>query len=158
METELTKLVKSIAHKCKSKFYARHIQDEDLYQEGFLALAKAKKYFNEVHNVKFTTYAYRAIQSNISRYIQQNSSRLNIDREAILEEVPDEIINHHLDLKEAINTLSKEEKQLIIDYYFSNLTYSAIGTKIGKSHNAAFIKIQNIVEKLRRIMNRHESN
>lgn len=158
METELTNLVKNIAKKNKRRYAAYHIPDEDLCQEGFLAIEKAKLHYKSHYNVKFITYAYKAIQNKIHRYIAQNKAKLPVIDDYELETISDNEKLNYYDLKNALLKLTPEERQLIIYYYYNSLTYHEIAKRTGKSHNDAFIKIKNALVRLRRILGSHESD
>lgn len=61
----------------KNKFYA-HVDEEDLRQEGRIALYKAAKGFDlekgEYKEIAFSTYAYNSIENNILGYIRKITS------------------------------------------------------------------------------------
>jgi len=158
-EINWNELIKNIAKKCKRKYYTADVQDEDLVQEGFLALEKAKRHYKPTTTVLFSTYAYKAIQSNIYRFMHKNSNKLPIVQEEIfLDNIPGKSVVLWHDITDAINRLDCTEKDLITDYFYNNMTYHALGEKYGKSHNAMFLKVKNILSKLKRELKSYESH
>lgn len=54
--------------------YTKYYEFDDLYQVSIIGIMKAHKNFKEEYNVKFTTYAYKYILSEIIHFV--NSSKL----------------------------------------------------------------------------------
>lgn len=54
------------------KYYPTYIKNEDMHQEGFLALWKACLTYNENFNVKFSTYSVKVIHQHYSYVFRSN--------------------------------------------------------------------------------------
>ena len=54
--------------------YTKYYEFDDLYQVSVIGIIKASQNYNENYNVKFTTYAYKYILSEIVNFV--NNSKL----------------------------------------------------------------------------------
>ena len=74
--TTLTKLIKENKGLICSiiKKYTKYYEFDDLYQVSIIGIIKAYQNFNKNKNVKFTTYAYKYILSEVIAYV--NNSKL----------------------------------------------------------------------------------
>ena len=72
---ENKKLICSIINK-----YTKYYEFDDLYQVSVIGIIKAYQNYNENYNVKFTTYAYKYILSEIINYVN-NSKLIKVSRE-----------------------------------------------------------------------------
>ena len=170
-------LIYSVIHRFKGSDY------DDLFQTGCLGLINAYKHFDDLLNVKFTSYAYPYIVGEVYKYLVNNRnihmSPVNIKLLNSIRKAEEYLINHLgripqdielanfleidlyklselksmmmtdsldynyensdlydficqedlskdelKDLKNAINCLSNEEKNLIKARYFQNITQS----------------------------------
>ena len=214
-DTQILKLIKdnkklicSIINK-----YTNYYEFDDLYQVSVIGIIKAAKNYNESYNVKFTTYAYKYILSEIINFIN-NSKLIKVSREyqkiykKILEtrnlltqklmkeptikeislflEIDENIINdvlqskeniksldefleyddkkltlldtittnnedqsNYIILKEVLNTLPKEEQELINYRYFQDKTQNEIAQIFGTNQVKISRNEQKILKKLK---------
>lgn len=202
------KLICSIINK-----YTKYYEFDDLYQVSVIGILKAYKNFKEEYNVKFTTYAYKYILSEIIHFVNKSKlisvSRdyqklykkilktrniltqklmkepstkeialfLEIDESIItdvlqsrdniksLDEVleaddkkltlldtlssPDDINFEYFSLKESLETLNKEELELINYRYFEDKTQSEIAKIWGTNQVKISRNEQKILKKLK---------
>ena len=193
--------------------YTKYYEFDDLYQVSIIGIMKAHKNFKEEYNVKFTTYAYKYILSEIIHFVNDSklvkTSReyqklykkiletkniltqklmkeptikeislfLEIDEHIIsdvilsqdsiksLDEILDtddkkitllDIISsknninlEHLSLKESLETLSKEELELIHYRYFEDKTQSEVAEIWGTNQVKVSRNEQKILKKLK---------
>jgi len=193
--------------------YTKYYDFDDLYQVSVIGIIKAHQNYNENFNVKFTTYAYKYILSEIINFVN-NSKLIKVSRDynkiykKILEarnvltqklmkepttkelsmflELDENIINDvlrykdeiksldevlseddkkltlldristnnnneydYLFLKEELNQLPKEERELIILRYFECLTQSEIAKMYGTNQVQISRSEQKILKKLK---------
>ena len=193
--------------------YTKYYEFDDLYQVSVIGIIKAHQNYNENYNVKFTTYAYKYILSEIINFVN-NSKLIKVSRDyhkiykKILEarniltqklmkeptskelslflEIDENIINDvlrykdevksldevlseddrkltlldkisttnkedldYLFLKEELNNLPKEERELIILRYFECLTQSEIAKIYGTNQVQISRNEQKILKKLK---------
>ena len=193
--------------------YTKYYEFDDLYQVSIIGIMKAHKNFKEEYNVKFTTYAYKYILSEIIHFVNDSklvkTSReyqklykkiletkniltqklmkeptikeislfLEIDEHIISDVILsqdsikslDEILNtddkkitlldiissqnninlEHLSLKESLETLSKEELELIHYRYFEDKTQSEVAKIWGTNQVKVSRNEQKILKKLK---------
>ena len=53
----------------------KHVDKDDLAQEGFIALIEANKSFSVEMNTRFTTYAYHCINWKLHKYYRKPCNR-----------------------------------------------------------------------------------
>ncbi len=74
----IERLVCNIAHKVYSRVLAAHLSHrisvEDLIQEGAVTWMKARDKYDPQFGTKFTTYLYRAVLTNLNRYVDKNGN------------------------------------------------------------------------------------
>ena len=204
---ENKRLICSIINK-----YTKYYEFDDLYQVSVIGIIKAHQNYNNNYNVKFTTYAYKYILSEIINYVN-NSKLIKVSRDynkmykKILEartiltqkimkepntqelslflEIDEKIINDvlrykdeiksldeelanddkkltlldkiatstsdydYLFLKEELNLLSKEERDLINLRYYECLTQSEIAKIYGTNQVQISRNEQKILKKLK---------
>ena len=193
--------------------YTKYYEFDDLYQVSVIGITKAHQNYNENFNVKFTTYAYKYILSEIINFVN-NSKLIKVSRDyhkiykKILEarniltqklmkeptikelsmflEIDENIINDvlrykddvksldevlseddkkltlldristnnteeydYLFLKEELNHLPKEERELIVLRYFECLTQSEIAKIYGTNQVQISRNEQKILKKLK---------
>lgn len=193
--------------------YTKYYEFDDLYQVSVIGIIKAHQNYNENYNVKFTTYAYKYILSEIINFVN-NSKLIKVSRDyhkiykkvlearniltqklmkepnlkelALFLEIDESIINDvlrykddvksldevlseddkkltlldkistnnnneydYLFLKEELNHLPKEERELIILRYFECLTQSEIAKIYGTNQVQISRNEQKILKKLK---------
>jgi len=206
---ENKRLICSIINK-----YTNYYEFDDLYQASVIGIIKAYQNFDDSYNVKFTTYAYKYILSEVINFIN-NSKLIKVSRDyqkiykKILEartlltqklmkeptikdlslflEIDENIINdvlqskdniksldeilesddkkitlldtitssnnnidlNYLQLQESLNTLTKEELELINYRYFQDKTQSEIAHIFGTNQVKISRNEQKILKKLK---------
>ena len=206
---ENKRLICSIINK-----YTNYYEFDDLYQASVIGIIKAYQNFDDSYNVKFTTYAYKYILSEVINFIN-NSKLIKVSRDyqkiykKILEartlltqklmkepttkdlslflEIDEHIINdvlqskdniksldeilesddkkitlldtitssnnnidlNYLQLQESLNTLTKEELELINYRYFQDKTQSEIAHIFGTNQVKISRNEQKILKKLK---------
>lgn len=193
--------------------YTKYYEFDDLYQVSVIGIIKASQNYNENYNVKFTTYAYKYILSEIVNYVNNSkfikTSRdynkiykkilearnlltqklmkepnikdlslfLEIDENILIDVLKykdevksldetltedgkkltllDKITNKNGNefdnfyLKEELNLLSDEERNLINLRYFNDLTQTEIAKILGTNQVQISRKEQKILKKLK---------
>ena len=195
--------------------YARYYEFDDLYQVSIIGIMKAYKNYKEDKKVKFTTYAYKYILSEVIAYVN-NSKMVKVSKEyhrlykkiqetrnlltqklmkeptikeiAGFLEIEEEIINDvlryqdniksleevisrdgneltlldtlsiqkndididNISLKEGLNTLSKEEYDLIQMRYFEDKTQKEVASFLGTNQVQVSRNEQKVLKKLKK--------
>ena len=70
MNYEYERLVRTIVRMTMRKYAIAHIDEEDLFHEGLVALWKAQKTYQAGKNAKFETYASVVIRNHLVDYIR----------------------------------------------------------------------------------------
>lgn len=209
---ENRRLICSIINK-----YTKYYEFDDLYQVSVIGIIKANQNYNANYNVKFTTYAYKYILSEIVNFVN-NSKLIKVSRDynkiykkvlearniltqklmkepsinelslfleideniltdalkykdeiksldevliedgkklTLLDRTPDYNIVDYFDnfyLKEELNILSNEERELINLRYFNDLTQSEIASILGTNQVQISRNEQKILKKLKNNM------
>lgn len=156
-------MVKSVV----SKYYGAWADFEDFMQIGYVGLMQAVYNFKEDSGSKFSTFAYLNISSEIKSFLtylnrQKNkvlTDAVNIENTfedfsenseyyiEANESTEPNILNDYF-IKQCVNELNKDEKD-IIDLWFENYTYK----EISKSLNIKRKKVDNTIQKIKRIIN-----
>ena len=90
-----------IWHVINSKHYYALGESEDLYQEGMLGLINAVENYDESQETKFSTYAVKAIQRHINRYISENKM-IRIPQNTMIENYQiEEYVKEHPDVEDS---------------------------------------------------------
>jgi RNA polymerase sporulation-specific sigma factor len=129
------------------------IAEDDLFQEGMIALLKAKKTYDEHQGVKFETYAAAIIRNRLIDIVR--GKRLRTETESggtqadmltgrtLQDEV--ELIEKNELLQEVLDECSEIERA-VFNAYFQGFSYSEI-CKIFAINNK---KIDNTVQKIKK--------
>ena len=177
---EIIKQNSNLVYSVCSK-YQNYCDKEDLYQEGKLGLIDAYENFDKTKNVKFSTYAFPYVIGKVSNYVRENKN-IKISRDLIrlgrkineyIEKSLDEELNDDgrtitlldvtpskekisneqmLDLKEAFKYLSDEEKELIINRYFNDLTQSEVAEIMGVNQVYVYRMEKKVLTKMKNKM------
>lgn len=214
--TTLTKLIKENKGLICSiiKKYTKYYEFDDLYQVSIIGIIKAYQNFNKNKNVKFTTYAYKYILSEVIAYVnnskliktnkeyhklykkiletrtlltQKLMKEVNIHDMATFLEIDEKLINDvmkyqeqsksldeyltndgenltlldriedlensisidELSLKEELNTLPKDERNLIRMRYFEDRTQSEVAKILGTNQVQVSRNEKKVLKKLK---------
>jgi len=136
------------------KFAGATMPEDDLVQEGMLALMKAQNTFDEKKEIKFETYASRVITNRFIDLLRKQGEKVqeytedmaqgstSIDDEVNLIEIKKTLANHVDDIDRAIFTS-----------YIEGFSYDEIGKIFDRSKK----NIDNTVQKVKKIIKSHVS-
>ena len=111
-----------------------HVEKEDLFQEGVLALYLAATKFDPGRGVAFSSFAYMCILNKLRNYIRSQKSNLYIEDLYYQPKVNQVMEEEKIELKETVNTLPLKEKEVIQLLFYQNHTLETAGNKLGVSH------------------------
>ena len=129
------------------KFATPHWREEDLYQEGMLALMRARQTFRPGASVKFETYASRVISNrfiDLLRKKTENTHELNEDTQRGDFNLDDEV--NLIEIRKILHEQVGDLDRAIFNSYIEGFSYDEMGTIFELSKK----KIDNIVQKVRR--------
>jgi len=141
---EWLKLVTVVVRKIIFTYKVKNFSEEDLVQEGMLALLKARNTFKEDGGAKFETYASRCIHNRVIDVIRRERGTDSLDFEissqddGVERELRDEIL-------ERVLTQLNEIERAIFNSYIQGYTYTEIA-KIFEINNK---KIDNTIQKVK---------
>ncbi|MDR0384424.1 MAG: sigma-70 family RNA polymerase sigma factor [Christensenellaceae bacterium] len=146
----VTKLIRNGRDK---RIHLNNMEEEDLTQEGFIALLKARKTFEKDKGVKFETYASKIINNriiDILRTQKNNENNYGIDADAFsgndLQARFNEI-SIYSGVLNVINTKCSEIEKLIFSSFINGYSYKEIESKLSINKK----KIDNTIQKVRRL-------
>jgi len=152
-ETAKERLVTILARR-----YANHTTTEqDLYQEGRLALMKAEQTFRPETGAKFEGYAYRVIENRFRDILRKrgtkcasNTAVLNPDTQKHEYDLDTEM--DLLEIKKILHDhVSDLERAVFNSYYMEGFSYD----EISKIFELPYKKIDNVVQKVKRKIKEH---
>ena len=126
--------------------YTKYYEFDDLYQVSVIGMMKASQNYDESYNVKFTTYAYKYILSEVIQYVNNSNKKLTLLDIYVSD---DSNKFNYLLLEEELNALSKEEQELINYRYFQDKTQSEIAQIFGTNQVKISRNEQKILKKLK---------
>lgn len=149
------------------KFYNKHNLFEELLQEGVLEICEAILDFDEGKNIPFSGY----LKSRIYYfYLGKNNVKddhISLDKEIEGEENISliDLISDSTNIEEDYNTkernqklynglkkLTENQRNIIIDFYFNNMSLKEIASKYGKSYRTIVNTKINGLKKLKKIL------
>lgn len=160
----------------------KHVDKDDLIQEGFIALIDAKKNFSAEKNTKFSTYAYKRIDWRLRKYYRKSCNKksvvFNEEAEGIESQnnqedkpkrklgkfIPEEEIPCYEDetqqktniqresIEFAIDKLQEDERLIIRARFYEEKTLEEIGECLGISKEGVRKKEVKALEKLKFIL------
>ena len=167
MEREIKELIisnKNLIYSIANKFRG---DIEDLFQVGCIGLINAYYNYDESKNTKFTTYAYKYIYGEIYKYAISNKS-IKVSPEIIklnqaitkaqdndlYNFIPAEEVDYDemIVLKDAMEKLNNNERELILKRYFYNMTQSQIAKLKGINQVKVSREEEKVLTKLRSYM------
>lgn len=147
--------------KQSSKYVIKGYDFEDLVQHGYLSVIKAIKMF-ENRGKKFTPYCMQAIKLNYRALLK---GEIKHHREVPEEKdiyaydftLEDEVLAYEKmkALYEALDKLSLNEKRIINNFYFKNMTMKQIALDCNSSYNRIRYEKDKIIKKLKRLLKEH---
>lgn len=127
--------------------YTKSKEDSlDIVQE---AIYKALKSSRQIKEEKYmSTWFYRILINTSNSYLKSNKSTLNID---LLEEPISETKNDDeiIDLYDAIDSLTSDDKSLVILRYFEDLKFKDIAEITNSNINTVKTRTYQILDKLK---------
>ena len=134
------------------KYLYFHLHDrniaEDLTQETFLRFLRSRTYHDEDRQLK---YLY-TIARNLSRqhYREQAITyTLEEQKDALISEDFEQPLLEQITLRDVLQKLSPEEKELLFLRYVNDVPVSVISGMYKKSRFAVYRKLNNILKKIR---------
>ena len=145
---EYERLVRTLVRMLMRKYEITRISEDDLFQEGMLALLKAEKTFQEGKGAKFETYASRVINNHLIDVMR--TYKLDPETEPEPEPEPDPYADVRKSLKkilrEALEHCSEFERAIFSAYY-QGYSYQEICEIFEISQK----KVDNTIQKIHRL-------
>jgi RNA polymerase sporulation-specific sigma factor len=133
------------------KFATAQIHEEDLYQEGMLALIKAEMTYKKESGVKLETYASRVITNRFIDLLRKSgdsrcefSQSLNEDTQSGDFSLDDEV--NLLEIKKILHEQVNDIERAVFNSYVEGFSYEEMGVIFELPRK----KIDNIVQKVKR--------
>ena len=145
--SEIDRLVRIISR----KFINSGMDEEDLCQEGMLALMRAESTFNPSADVKFETYASRVITNRFIDITRKHRQRDVASTQSSYEIQSDFSLDDQVNLIEIKNILRDYVTELdraIFNSYIQGFSYE----EISKIFELPRKKIDNTVQKVKKII------
>jgi len=168
-------LVKGLAYKVWEKSFS-YISQDDLVQEGILALLKMKKTYDPKKNDNFIGFAYKRIRGAMLDYvaaqsiykyrtvrskyskddIKLTSTPENVELFHYIESFEDDLLvemereEAYKMFSEYINDLTELEQYILYSYFVSNTTMKQIAEDLGMQRVKVKTVIVNCINYLRR--------
>lgn len=137
------------------KFARSHVSEQDLHQEGMLALIKARTTFNPDAGVKFETYASRVITNRIIDVLRKQRDAAPgrfAGSETSADQIPADFSMENevnlLEVKRFLRERCTEIERAVFNSYIEGFSYS----EIGKIFELTPKKIDNIIQKVKRLI------
>lgn len=165
-EKEFEKLVskyKNMIYSIIRKYYIKNnsvvICEQDLFQEGLIALYDAQKSYSEKENVSFSTFAYVLIKRRIVKtiikynliYYNETVHYDNFDKSDYYFQISysNSKINEYKDIINSYSKTCNEEEKQILNLYLSNNSYKNIANKL----NCSVKYVDNRLQKMKKDLN-----
>lgn len=165
-------LVRKIAGKFYKKFHFRY-EYEELFQVGCVGLMKAIDKFDESKGFKFVTYAYPQVWGAIHNYIRDDSwymapncrTRIKKAHPPDSLDIPvgedmkntwkeilpcDEPGYKDVELRMLVDNLSPKQKEIVIMFYFRDMTPKEITKILGITPQALYERRRWAIKNLRK--------
>ena len=133
------------------KFATARVQEDDLYQEGMLALIKAEMTYKPESGVKLETYASRVITNRFidllrksGDSLRESSQMLNEDTQSGDFNLEDEV--NLIEIRNILRDQISDIERAIFNSYIEGFSYDEIGVIFELPRK----KIDNIVQKVKR--------
>lgn len=148
MNYEYERLVRSVIRTVIRKFQVTAIAEEDLYQEGMLALLKAERTYKKDGGAKFETYASVVVHNRVVDIIRTHKEDLSVLTEDITADN-----QHSADKEELLKILHEvldnctEFEKAIFNAYFQGYSYQEICEIFSINKK----KVDNTIQKVHRL-------
>ena len=152
------KLVPFYANKILYKHKIPYEDKKDIIQEGYMGMIRASQKYNESYNTSFSYYSKfwidRYIFNALEKYYKNKNKQTNL-----VENINNSKKNYNLDqyeiihIKNEINNLNAEEKDLIIRKYFKKEKIINIAKHYSVSRDTITNRIKKILYKLKLKLN-----
>ena len=122
------------------------LDEDDLYQQGWLLLQEVKGNFKDVDDYDFIVYAWSYISTKLMNYIEHEARKANhkiCKYEEGMGESKNEVPTELDEIKKKFDGLDDVDLK-IVDYVGDNCTQQEIGDKIGISQQAVSKRLQRI--------------
>ena len=129
------------------KFANTRTGEEDLFQEGILALIRAEQTYRADSGAKFETYASRVISNrmiDILRKENESTNELQEDTEPGTFNLDDEV--NLIEIKKILHDRVPDLERAVFNSYIEGFSYE----EIGKIFELPRKKIDNIVQRVKR--------
>jgi len=165
-EAELLKKHRNLVKIISQSFKSSDLTEQDLFQEGLIALSKAVKTFDKNQNIKFETYASRVIKNrliDVTRHGKANpenrrqaEARLSGEQVTTGHTTEDlwDIIEKSKEIKTVLERECTQIERAIFNSHARGHSYEEIKAIFGISHK----KIDNTVQKVRNKIRKHIKN
>lgn len=147
------KTAKQVARRHHYKRGDHRVEFSDLVQEGVIALMRAVQMFDPSHDVRFITYAARAIINEMNRRANRAFDLLKTKAEVHRQALPDlsyEDPRH--DVHDAVDKLSPKTRDVIVRHYLQGERYKQIAKSYGVCTQRVHQLARNGVRELREHM------
>ncbi len=164
-EEAIIKQYTELAHEITSKFRSLDSEDyKDAFQHAQLGILKAHREYDETRGVKFITVAWKYAYNAVRKYNRANKGLIHIPHNSnesspsFVEFSPEYSSNAHeeldtvnvkLVLRNAIESLSQEEKLVISSTYNLGESAAEIADKLGWDVNKVYKTTQKALKKLK---------
>ncbi|MBQ7973644.1 MAG: sigma-70 family RNA polymerase sigma factor [Clostridia bacterium] len=146
MNYEHERMIRAIVRTAMRKYEVVDIEEEDLFQEGTLALLKAEKTYKPDGGAKFETYASVVIHNRIVDIIRTYKPEKTGLTEPVGNPPDDELKELLKILHEVLDNCSEFEKA-IFNAYFQGYSYQEICEIFGINKK----KVDNTIQKIHRL-------
>ncbi len=135
------------------KFASTSVQEEeDLVQEGMIAMLKAKKTFDTSVGVKFETYASLIIRNRLIDVLRRKKRQPLEESEEVVNSMVGKTLEDEIDLTEKRKILNRilkectEIEEAIFNAYFQGFSYEEIASIFSVNTK----KINNTIQKIKK--------
>lgn len=124
--------------------------DEDLIQEGRLALVRAAQKYDPDKGIKFSSYAYPAILHHYYHIMRARFSpkryhmEIDVDLERYLEEEERFYVNDPVNFESFLAQLSELDKTIVLYRVVDGYTHNQIADILGCTHQYISLRLKKI--------------
>ncbi|RZT00927.1 sigma-70 family RNA polymerase sigma factor [Cuneatibacter caecimuris] len=156
-------LANMVAHRFKNT----GIEYEELQGTAYLGLVIASQSFDNRKGIQFSSYACPVIQNEILMYLRREKRQCSVmsydapiqeqdgDKLRKIDTLPDyesgfEAIEDHLFAEQILNTMNRQDRELILQYYIHGTRQEILAQQYGCSQPVLSRKIKKIKEKIQK--------